>query len=301
MSLFVVVGAGPVGRETARLLAADGHDVRLVSRGGATPDDDHVSGVALDASDGQGLTRVSVGADAIFMCAMAAYTNWPAEFPPIMAGVVTAAEGVRARLVVLGNIYGYGREAPSPLTSAMPPAPTSVKGRVRNSMWEQALGSAVPALEVRASDYLGKGAASLFTLLTLPPLLAGQKATMPGDLDVQHAWSYTKDVARTLVAASRYSGQWGRAFHVPSQHISVRELATRFTERAGAPAPALRALNQEDLVELAREDRFMREIVEMSYLYQDPLVIDSSDTERVLGISASDLDTMIKDTLTLEI
>jgi hypothetical protein len=30
-------------------------------------------------------------------------------------------------------------------------------------------------------------------------------------------------------------------------------------------------------------------------------VVDSSDTERVLGISASDLDTMIKDTLTLEI
>ena len=62
------------------------------------------------------------------MCAMAAYMNWPADFPPILAGVVAAAEGVGARLVVLGNIYGYGKEAPSPLTSALPLAPTSVKG-----------------------------------------------------------------------------------------------------------------------------------------------------------------------------
>jgi nucleoside-diphosphate-sugar epimerase len=237
MSLFVVVGAGPVGRETARLLAVEGHEVRLVSRGGATPDRASISGVALDARDGQGLARLGAGAQAIFMCAMAPYTRWPTDFPPIMDGVVAAAESVGARLVVLGNIYGYGKEARPPLTSASPLAPTSVKGRVRVTMWEQALGSAVPAVEVRASDYLGDGAGSLFTLMTLPPLLVGKPAVIPGDLDALHAWSFTKDVARTLVAASRYSGDWGRAFHVPSQHASVRDLASRFTELGGTPLP----------------------------------------------------------------
>ena len=32
MSFYVVVGAGPVGTETARLLGKDGHDVVLTSR-----------------------------------------------------------------------------------------------------------------------------------------------------------------------------------------------------------------------------------------------------------------------------
>jgi nucleoside-diphosphate-sugar epimerase len=299
MSLFVVVGAGPVGRETARLLAVEGHEVRLVSRAGAKPVDAGINGVALDARDRQGLARVSTGAGAIFMCAMAPYTKWPTDFPPIMDGVVAVAESVAARLVVLGNIYGYGKEAQPPLTSASPLAPTSGKGRVRTAMWEQALGSAVPAVEVRASDYLGDGAGSLFTLMTLPPLLVGKPAAMPGDLDALHAWSFTKDVARTLVAASRYSGDWGRAFHVPSHHASVRDLAARFAELGGTPLPDLRALTDEDLEGLAREDEFMREIVEMAYLYRQPCILDASDTERLLGVSASSLDTMIKDTLRL--
>jgi nucleoside-diphosphate-sugar epimerase len=269
----------------------------LVSRGGATPDRASISGVALDARDGQGLARLGAGAQAIFMCAMAPYTRWPTDFPPIMDGVVGAAQSVGARLVVLGNIYGYGKEARLPLTAASPLAPTSVKGRVRTAMWEQALSSGIPAVEVRASDYLGDGAGSLFTLMMLPPLLVGKPAAVPGDLDALHPWSFTKDVARTLVAAARYSGDWGRAFHAPSQHASVRDLASRFAELGGTPLPDLRALTDEDLKGLAREDEFMREIVEMAYLFRQPCILDSSDTERLLGVSASSLDTMIKDTL----
>jgi nucleoside-diphosphate-sugar epimerase len=133
--------------------------------------------------------------------------------------------------------------------------------------------------------------------MTLPPLLTGEPAAMPGDLDAVHAWSFTKDVARTLVAASRYSGDWGRAFHVPSQHASVRDLASRFAEFGGAPLPDLRALTNEDLKALACEDEIMREVLEMAYLYWQPYILDASDTERLLGVSASSLDTMIKDTL----
>jgi nucleoside-diphosphate-sugar epimerase len=297
MALFVVVGAGPVGRETARLLAAEGHQVRLVSRGGTAPDGAGIEGVALDARNGQELARTSAGAETIFMCAMALYTRWPPDFPPIMDGVATAAERVGARLVVLGNVYGYGKGAASPLTAAAPLAPTSIKGRVRTAMWERALASNVPALEVRASDYLGDGAGSLFTLLTLPRLLAGRPAVMPGDLDVLHAWSFTRDVARTLVAASRYSGDWGRAFHAPSQHASVRDLAARFTELAGAPLADLHALTGDELEAMAREDEFMREIPEMAYLFEQPCIVDASDAEHLLGVYASSLETMIEDTL----
>lgn len=297
MALFVVIGAGPVGRETARLVAAEGHDVRIVSRRGIAPEGDRIIGVALDARDGQGIARISAGASLIFMCAMAPYTSWPADFPPIMDGVVAAAESAKARLIVLGNIYSYGQNAPSPLVETAPLAPTSIKGHVRKAMWERALKSSVPALEVRASDYLGDGAGSLFTLAALPPLLAGKPVAVPGDLDAVHPWSFTKDVARILVAAAHYGGEWARAFHVPSQHVSVRDLAKRFAELAGAPPPDLRALGKEKLEELAYEDALMREIAEMAYLFQDPCILDATDTERLLGVGASSLDAMIRNTL----
>ncbi|MDQ0475190.1 NAD-dependent epimerase/dehydratase family protein [Labrys wisconsinensis] len=298
MALYVVVGAGPVGRETARLLAAAGHGVKLVSRSGTMVEG--ADGVALDARDAPGLAAASAGAEAIVMCAMAPYHRWPAEFPPIMDGVVVAAERVGARLLVAGNVYGYGEGAPSPLTAAAPLAPTTVKGRVRAAMWQRARASAVPAIEVRASDYLGQGAGSLFTLMALPRLIAGEPAPVVGDPDAIHAWTFTRDVARTLVAASRFEGDWARAFHVPSQHASIRELAIRFAERAGAPPPDLRVLSDAELDGLARQDEIMREVAEMAYLYRRPCLLDAAETERLLDVTASSLDQAIDDTLARE-
>ncbi len=297
MVKHVVVGAGPVGRETARLLGQRGDDVRLISRSGTSVAHSRVDAIALDACDYDALARASEGAEVLFMCAMAPYHRWPAEFPPIMEGVTRAVEKTGARLVVAGNTYGYGEHAPSQLSPDLPLKPTTVKGRVRAAMWERALSSWVPALEVRASDYLGEGAVSLFTLAVVPQILAGEEAAIPGDPDAIHPWSFTKDVARTLVAASSYAGEWNRAFHVPSQHATPRELAARFAAFAGAPAPNLRALSEPELRSLAEKDPIMREVEEMAYLLRESSMMDASETTQLLGIVASPLDDMVSDTL----
>jgi nucleoside-diphosphate-sugar epimerase len=297
MARYVVVGAGPVGRETARLLAEQGDQVRLVSRSGTGVGRTGIEAVTLDAADGDALSHASEGAAALFMCAMAPYDRWPAEFPPIMDGSVRAAERVGARLLIAGNVYGYGEHAPSPLTPNLPLRPTTVKGRVRVAMWQRALAAPVPALEIRASDYIGHGAASVFTLMALPQLLAGGPAVLPGNLDSPHAWSFTTDVARTLVAASSYAGEWGRAFHVPSRVATARELAARFTAAAGLEGPDLRALSREELGAMAASDSIMREVEEMAYLLAEPLILDASETTALLGVAASPLEDAVTDTL----
>lgn len=295
MSISIVVGAGPVGKETARILAAQGQEVRLVSRSGTAVEG--ARSVRADAADGDRLAQVCAGAETIFMCAMAPYDRWPSDFPPIMTGVVSAAQRIQARLVLLGNVYGYGEGAPSHLSADTPLAPTTEKGRVRVAMWQQALQSSVPSVEVRASDYIGAGAASLFTLLTLPALVDGVPGPVIGDPDASHPWTYTKDVARTLVAASRYDGQWGRAFHVPSEHASARELAARFAESGRLPSSSVRLLGDRELRSIAREDAIMREVLEMVYLYRQPTFLDASETRRLLEVNPSPLDVAVRDTL----
>jgi len=292
MSFYVVVGAGPVGTETARLLGKDGHDVVLTSR---TVNSIGLEGVRLvqaDATDAVALSQISGGADAIFMCAMAPYHRWPTDFFPIIDGTVRAAESVGAKIVLLGNVYGYGEHAESPLRPDLPLDPTSRKGTVRTIMWQRALRASVPAIEIRSSDYLGQGAVTYFSLLALPSLLDKKPVTFLGDLDANHAWTFTKDVARTLVAASRYSGDWGRAFHVPSQHISPRELMGRFAKVIGTGIPEIRTYSAEEM-----EVGGMHELVEMTYLFERPLIVDSAETERRLGVQASSLEAMIVDTL----
>jgi nucleoside-diphosphate-sugar epimerase len=296
VSRYVIVGAGPVGRETARLLAEEGHSVILTSRNAGPLDAGAVRTVSSDATDAAQLARLAKGADAIFMCAMAAYHRWPTDFFPIMDGTVKAAEQVGAKLLVAGNVYGYGAGAVSPLTPYLEPDPTSRKGTTRHIMWQRALRSNVPAIEIRASDYLGKGAVTYFSLLALPSLLKNEPVTFLGDLDAAHAWSFTKDTAKTLVAASRYTGAWGRAFHVPSQSASVRELVRKFAGALKIENPNLLRLTSADL-----EGVGFGEAVEMSYLFEKPLVLDSSDTEKLLGVTASSLDTMVRDTLAGEL
>jgi nucleoside-diphosphate-sugar epimerase len=159
-------------------------------------------------------------------------------------------------------------------------------------MWERARRSKVPAIEVRASDYLGRGAVSALALLALPPLLSGKEVSFPGDPDATHAWSFTKDVARTLVAASTYAGEWGRAFHVPSQHISLRELVVKIAALRRIGVPRLRPMSAGEL-----DAAGLHELIEMTYLLDRPFLVDASDTERLLGVTASGVDTMIEDTL----
>lgn len=292
MSFYVVVGAGPVGTETARLLAIEGHEVLLTSRTVNSIEITGVRTIQADATDANELARISRGAEAIFMCAMAAYHRWPTDFFPIIDGCVRAAETVGAKIIVLGNLYGYGEGAESPLKPDLAPNPTSNKGTARTIMWQRAVRSSVPAIEVRASDYLGFGAVTYFSLLALPPLFEGKPISFLGDLDANHAWSYTKDVARTLVAAAMYSGEWGRAFHVPSRYASPRKLIQQAAKMLGKDVPEIRTLSVVEMKLLG-----MNELVEMRYLFTDPLIVDSTETEESLGVRADSLDTMLADTL----
>jgi nucleoside-diphosphate-sugar epimerase len=290
MSVYVVVGAGPIGVETARLLGEAGHDVTITSRSVNSQDRTDIRAVRADATDAEALTPLCKGADAVFMCAMAPYDRWPTDFFPIMDGVTRAAENVGAKLIVLGNLYGYGSNPEGLLRPDQPLDPSSRKGTVRTIMWQRALRASVPAIEVRASDYLGQGAVTYFSLLALPSLLASKPVTFLGDLDAKHAWSFTKDVARTLVATAGYTGAWDRAFHVPSQHISPRELILRTAELLGKEPPALGTFSQAQMEEFG-----MHELVEMSYLLETPLLLDASETESLLGVKAEEVDVMIAD------
>ena len=292
----LVIGAGPTGRRTAELLADAGVDVRIVSRRGGGGDSERISCIALDATDAGALANVARGASVIFNCTMPRYDRWPQEFPPLADAVLDAAERSGADLVTLSNVYGCG-PVEAPITESMPMKPTTVKGRVRASIWERALASQVRVTEVRASDFLGRDAISAFTFMTLPNVLRGGTATFPGDVDALHSWSYTFDVARTLIAASRSHHSWGRAWHVPSNDESVRALSARVAALAAAPAFSLRGLSLAELETLGANDSIMRELVEISYLFYRPCILDSAETQRLLKVHATPIDEVLRDTL----
>ncbi len=274
MSFHVVTGAGPTGTATALLLAGSGEHVRLVTRRGTGPEHPGIERIAADATDAAALTALAEGALSLVNCAAPPYHRWLTEFPPLAAGLLTAAERTGAGYVMLGNVYGT----------------------LRAALWAEALAAhragRARVTEVRASDFLGRGATSLFGFTVVPAVLAGEPVGYPADLDAPHSWSHLGDVAATLVAAARSEASWGRAWHVPStSEASAREVARRRAAAAGAPEPALTAVAPAELARSGNE--VLAEVEEMAYLYDRPLRLDSTRTEEVLGVTATPFEAVL--------
>jgi nucleoside-diphosphate-sugar epimerase len=301
MSLHVVVGAGPVGSATARLLADQGAQVRLLTRGGGGPEHAGVERVAADASDSDALARHTKDAVALYSCAGPAYHRWPADWPPLGAAMIHAAEVTGAVLVTTGNLYGYGKVS-APMTEDFPLKPSSVKGEVRVKLWRDALtaheAGRIRTAEVRGSDYLGAGTLSPFSAMVLPKVLAGKRASVPADLDAPHSWTYVGDVARTLVAVAAAESAWGRPWHVPTAPpVPVRALATRAAELADAPTAKVGVMPALALRLAGFFTPAAREMLEVQYQLQAPFVLDSSAATAAFGIEPTSTDDALRETI----
>ncbi|SCL61185.1 NAD-dependent epimerase/dehydratase family protein [Micromonospora chersina] len=300
MALHVIVGAGPVGTATARLLAERGERVRVVTRRGTGPAHPAIERIAADAADAERLTALTDGAAALYNCANPAYHRWPLDWPPLAAALLTAAERTGAVLATVGNLYGYG-PVDAPMTEATPLAATGTKGRVRNRMWADALAAhragRARITEVRGSDYVGADGTSL-AMMVLPQVLAGQRVFLPVDWDAPHTWTYIPDVARTLVAAATDERAWGRAWHVPSAPaVSMRDLAGRAAALVGAPAPRLIRMPYPLLWVAGLANPFARELRETAYQFDRPYLLDSTAATATLGVEATPLDRVVKETV----
>ncbi|MGY4910961.1 NAD-dependent epimerase/dehydratase family protein [Micromonospora aurantiaca (nom. illeg.)] len=301
MALHVIVGAGPVGTATARLLAERGERVRVVTRRGTGPEHQAIERVAADAADADRLAALTEGADALYNCANPEYHTWQTDWPPLAAALLTAAERSGAVLATVGNLYGYG-PVDAPMTEATPLAATGVKGRVRNRMWADALAAhragRARITEVRGSDYIGLGGKSL-PMMVLPKVVAGQRVFLPVAWDAPHTWTYVGDVARTLVAAATDPRAWGRAWHVPSAPpMSMRALADRAAQRAGAPAPRLTRMPYPVLWLGGLADPFARELRETAHQFAGPFVMDSTAASETFGIEGTPLDRVVDEMVT---
>ncbi|MFD9359492.1 NAD-dependent epimerase/dehydratase family protein [Streptomyces sp. NPDC060031] len=302
MSLFVVMGFGPAGAATARLLAEEGHAVRVVTRSGRSPEPG-IEHIALDATDSKRLTEVSQGAAAIYNCAAPPYHRWVSEWPPLASSACEAAEATGAVLVLLGNLYGYG-PVDGPLTEKLPLAATGPKGRVRAAVWEQARAlheqGRIKAVEVRASDFFGPGVTDGGHLAArvVPRLLRGKSVSTLGDPDAPHSWSYLPDVARALLEVAGEERAWGRAWHVPTEPaLTTREMVDRLAARAGTGPVAVRRLSPAVLGVASVFSPLIRELKEIRYQFDRPFVVDSSAYEAEFAVRATPVDEQVKATV----
>ena len=295
MGKHLVIGAGAVGTATAQALAAAGHAVTVVSRRGRAVGDDRIAPIAADAADVQSLTRLAEGSDAIYNCANPAYHRWAEEWPPMADAMLVAAERSGAGLVTMSNLYGYG-PVDHPMTTQDPLDATFKNGRIRAEMWNRAKAAhdagLVNVTEARASDFFGPNTAETSHIgRAIPRILAGKSVQVLGDPDQPHSWSFVPDVGRTLATLGTSEESWGRPWHVPSgPPRSQRQMFEQVAKLAGERPPKVTRIPDAVVRAIGVFSPKMRALSTVSYQFDAPFILDSSETESTFGIGPLPLD-----------
>ena len=290
MNTQLVIGAGPVGSEVARLLAGDGHDVVVVTRHGSGPNLAGVRLVAADAASVDALLAAAPEATAIYNCANPAYHRWAQDWPPLAAAMLSYAERTGAVLAICSNLYGYG-PVDGPMSEALPLAATGTKGRVRSQMWLDAKAAhdagRIRATEVRGSDYIcANDNALIGSSRVVPRILKGKSVSLIGSVDQPHTWTAPADAARLLVTVAAEERGWGRAWHVPSNAPRTqRQVVDDLADTAGVPHVPVKSLPGAMVTLLGLFSPAIKELAETSYQRDRPFIVDDSAARVTFGMA----------------
>jgi nucleoside-diphosphate-sugar epimerase len=296
MAEHVIIGAGSIGTNVARLLAERGESVRIITRRGSGPEHPLIERVAADASDPARLTESARGAKVIYHAANPpSYTSWERLLPPLQTAAIAAAQADDAVLALTGSMYSYGPQPGGRMNEHTPMAAAGHKGRLRKRLWEQALAAGIRTVDVRGSDYIGKDANGIYPLLIKPALDKGRAAWITGHLDMPHTFTVNTDMARALTTLALDERAWGRAWHVPSPPaVTIRDLARRYAVAAGKPPIRLIQMPRFVMRTAGLVVPIAREMAEMDYQWYAPFLMDATETARTFGLTATDLDTAIR-------
>jgi nucleoside-diphosphate-sugar epimerase len=297
MTKHVILGAGSIGTNIARILTDRGEQVRMLTRSGSGPEHPMVERVAADASDAKRLLELTRGAEVVYHAANPpSYTQWEQMLPPIQTAVIAAVKANDAVLALTASLYAYGRQPGGRMSEQTPLSATGHKGRLRKRLWEEALAADIRTFEVRGSDYIGRDAVGLYSLVLAPAIEKGRTAMVPGRLDLPHTFTYNGDMARALVTLAGDPRAWGRAWHVPSAPaITVRDLAQRYAVAAGRSRVRLVALPRFAMHAAGVFVPIAREMAEMDYQWYEPFHMDAAETASTFALRPTDIDTAVRE------
>ena len=302
MTRHIVFGAGQVGPEIVRQLAQGGEPVTVATRSGRDLGIPGVTSAAADATDPASVRAAAAGADVAYFAVQPEYTRWPEGFPPLAEGIIGGLSGTGTRLVVVDNLYLYGDTLGAPVTEALPAAAKTRKGGARARLAARFMAAHeagdVPVTIGRAADFFGPTA--LDTIMGerfFGHIVAGKPADVLGDPDTPHMYSYLPDFARALIELGRHESALGRAWHVPNAPaVTTRHFAQMAADAAGVPLK----LNRLSPMMLRLAGLFIppaREMVELTYEWEHPYVVDSSAFASAFGLAATPLETSIPATV----
>ncbi|SMC28621.1 Nucleoside-diphosphate-sugar epimerase [Andreprevotia lacus DSM 23236] len=309
--VLVVGASGGIGGEVARQLRDAGWQVRGLKRQLGAP---VVHKDGIEWRDGDAMNAADVAKAAAGCCVIVhavnppGYRRWGELVLPMLDNTIAAARANRATIVLPGTVYNYGPDAFPLISEDAPQQPRTRKGAIRVDM-ERRLEAAAASGEarviiVRAGDFFGPSAGnSWFAQGMVKPGQPVKLVNLPGP-GVGHQFAYLPDVAQTMLrllarrdalpAFARYHMQG----HWDADGSQLAQSVQRVVAQQGGGKPAIKPFPWWMIRLASPLVATLRELLEMRYLWREPVRMDNARLVAVLGEEPhTPLDVAVKNTL----
>lgn len=292
----MVIGiTGSFGKAVAQELLARGWSLRALVRSPgearkAFARDAAIAWIEGDALREEDVRRASEGATLIVDGFNVAYEHWD---PLVLDSAQIVAEvAADKKLTVLfpGNVYGFGPDFSEPFDEKAPRDAPTAKGALRNAIEDRFLEASQKGAKViilRCGDFFGPdlhGQNSWMSQI-VEGALKGKKIVYPGPLDVPHQWAYLPDVAKSAVDLVEIGERLPAyaSFHFGGHFVHPEELIEVIRDELDDAQRGVKGFPWRALGVLRYFSPMLRELMEMRYLWEEPVRLDGRLLEQTLG------------------
>jgi nucleoside-diphosphate-sugar epimerase len=287
----LILGAnGRFGRVVAQAFAAAGW--RVIAQARKPLLDAGHEELRADVTQATAICNAARGAAVVVNAMNPLYAEWDTLARPLNDAAIAIARGLGATLMFPGNVYNYGSPIPREINEETPPRPTNPKGELRCRMEAAMRQPGIKSIVVRAGDFFGGPGAGSWMDQAIVKDLARGRITYPGPRNLEHAWAYLPDLARTFVLLAAARGRLAdhESFHFPGHTLSGDELVQAIAEAArrrgllaADRAPTVRGMPWPLIRMAGLFVPMLRELARMSYLWREPHRLASRRLSEAVG------------------
>jgi nucleoside-diphosphate-sugar epimerase len=293
MSRIALLGAaGAIGQSIATALSAEGRPYRVVGRTasslrkafGADP----LAEIVTWHPDSPASVRAAVeGVETLIYLVGVNY--WQFELHPelmrkTLEGAIAA--GVK-NIVLIGTVYPYGRAGTNPVREDHPRAPHTFKGRMRKAqedlLMQAHADGLIRATVLRLPDFYGPGVEASLLHGVAKAAVQGGTADMVGPIDPPHEFVFVPDVGPVVTRLAATDAAFGKIWHLAGAGVTSQRDMVAEMERQTGRTIKRRIAGKTMLRLIGLFNPMVRETVEMNYLMTEPLIMDDTALQALLG------------------
>lgn len=264
-TVLILGSNGRFGRHASNAFAEKGWEVRQFDR---ARDD---------------LWDAAWGAEVIVNAWNLPYPDWADQLPKLTNQIIEVAKSTKATVIVPGNVYVFGTDAPSVLSADTPHAAQNPLGRIRIEMEAAYRRSGIRTIILRAGDFIDTEASGTWFDKVMITKVRKGRFIYPGDPDVEHAWAWLPDLTVAAAALAEIRADLPIFADIPfaGYTLTGAELCAAISTHLGRPIQ-LQKMNWLPL-QIARPFwKMASPLLEMRYLWNKAHRIDGGKFDALL-------------------